>query len=255
MNRNCCAALISAWAATCPVGHAHADGAPERLAVTATLAATSDYVYRGISLRDEKPTPLIFLEASYGIFYANALLIGTVLGEDALGRSLGRTEADATFGIAPTVGNVDFNIGVKFTGYPDGRDLVIGTLDKAERDFWEPFAGATAHVSDTATIGATVYWTPNYYYETDDVVTLELQGGLALPALGSLTSKVTATAGKVWSAERDAASPGHGYLFYNAGVEARVDQMIFDLRYWNTDVQNVDGYEQRVVLSVGVALK
>lgn len=217
--------------------------------------ATSDYVYRGVSLRDEKPTPLLYVAATYGGFYFNGFVIGTELGDDALGRGLGTIEADATVGMTHTIGQVDFNAGVKYTGYPNGRDLIADSLDEAERDFVEPFAGATVRITEQASLGATVYWTPDYYYETGEVVTVEGQAAYVLPALAGIQSKLTAVLGVAKSDNPDVISPGDGYVYYNVGIEGQLERCMFDLRYWDTDVSGVDGFDQRFVVSIGFVLQ
>lgn len=249
-----CRGLLTLLAMVSGVSLARAEE-PATPQVGVIVGATTDYVYRGVSLRDEKLTPLLYLNASYGSFYANALLIGTYLGEDALGRDIGHIEADATVGFAPTIGIVELNVGLKYTGYPDGRDLIAGTMQHAERDFIEPFVGAKINLGDRASVGGTAYWTPDYYNETGSVTTLEAQAALVLREFHGLQSKLTATVGTVHSERADVASPGHGYLYYNAGIEGQFEKLLFDLRYWNTDVGGVDGFEQRVALSVGVKLR
>jgi Bacterial protein of unknown function (Gcw_chp) len=224
------------------------------LKVTAILAATSDYVYRGVSQRNGSPTPFLYVAGTSGIFYANGFVIGTDLGRDALDRSIGNMEADATVGITPSVGKVSFNFGAKYTGYPNGRDIIVGTTQKAERDFIEPFAGATLNVTDAIAIGGTVYWTPNYYYQTGQVTTVEGEVSIVLPVVGDLHSKFTTYLGQVESQQANVASPGHGYLYYNAGIEAQAGRMLFDLRYWNTDVDDIKAFDQRFVVSMGVSL-
>lgn len=226
--------------------------APPKLAVSAIVGATTDYVYRGVSLTGERPTPLLFVEASYGIAYFNGVLIGAELGDDALGRSIGNIEADATFGVAPSIAGVDFNLGFKYTGYPNGRDVVVGTLLRRERDFVEYFAGAKVKPIDGMTLGGTAFWTPDFYDQTDDVWTLEAQATLALPAVMGVHARLTSGLGRVKSAERDVVAPGRGYAYFNAGVEGQIDKLVFDLRYWDTDVQRIEAFDRRVVLSVGI---
>lgn len=221
---------------------------------SAIVGATSDYVYRGISLNDERPTPLAYVEASYGIFYFNGTLIGTELGADALGRDIGKLEADATIGLLYSFSFADMNVGVKYTGYPTGRDLVVGTLQKAERDFIEPFAGVTVHPSRELSLTSTLYWTPDYYNETGGVTTLEAQIAYQLPTIDKLQPKFTAIVGAVESDRANFVCPGHRYLYWNAGIEARLERLIFDLRYWDTDVGGLDGFESRVVFSAGMVL-
>ncbi len=222
--------------------------------LTASLIAggTTDYVYRGVSLSGERPTGFIFGEASNGFLYANGLLVGNDLGVDAQGRSIGNLEADLTIGITPSIGNVDFNFGGKYTGYPNGRDIIAGTLLHAERDFIEFFAGAKVNFDKTASLGATGFFTPDFYNETGRVRTLEMQGALALPAMLGVQPRLTGTVGIVRSDARDVVSPGHGYVYTNAGIDGTIDRLYFDLRYWTTDVRNIDAFGQRVALTVGV---
>lgn len=224
-------------------------------AVSVILGATSDYVYRGVSLRDEKPTPLLYVAATYGSLYLNGFVIGTELGDDALGRGIGTIEADATAGMTYTIGQVELNGGVKYTGYPNGRDLIFDTLIEAERDFVEPFAGATLRLSEQASIGAIVYWTPDFYYETGEVITVEGQASYVLPEFAGIESKLTAVVGLAESENPDVVSPGDGYMYWNAGIEGTLERLMFDLRYWDTDVSGIDVYEQRFVVSVGVVLQ
>lgn len=223
------------------------------IAIGGIVGATSDYVYRGVSLRDEKPTPFAYFSAKYGIAYLDAYLIGTELGEDALERSLGNIEADFTLGVKPSIGSVEFNLGTRYTVYPNGRDGVVGTLLQAERDFIEPFAGAVVALTEKFSLGGTVYWTPDYYNETGSVVTVEAQAAYVLPPFGACTSKITTFLGVVASDESFVVSPGQGYTYFNVGVEAQIERIIFDLRYWTTDVDGYGLFDQRLVLAAGVS--
>lgn len=233
---------------------AAADEAPRASGLTGSVIAggTSDYVYRGISLTAGRPTPFLFGEIANGPIRVSGLLIGNDLGEDALGRSIGNLEADATVAWTPSLGNVDFNFGAKYTGYPNGRDIVVGTLTPAERDFIECFAGAKVNIDDATSLGVTGYLTPNFYYQTGHVDTLEVQGARVLPPLANVQPRFTATVGVVHSANKDAAAPGNGYLYYNAGIEGQIEHVYFDLRYWGTDVRDIDSYGRRLVLTVGL---
>ncbi len=242
--------------------HAHGSARAEEAGDAATApsfmaiaGATSDYVFRGVSLRDERPTPLLFVAATYGHFYVNGFLIGTELGDDALGRGIGTIETDGTAGVTYTIGQVDLNAGVRYTYYPNGRDLIVGTLIEAERDIVEPFAEATLRFTEQISAGATVYWTPDFYYETGEVLTLEGHASYVLPALAGIESKLTGVLGYAKSENANVISPGDGYMYWNVGIEAGLERLTFDLRYWDTDVSDVDGYEQRFVVSVGVILQ
>lgn len=229
--------------------------APASFTYMAMAGAMSDYVYRGISLRDEKPAPFLYLSASYGSFYINGFLVGVELGDDALGRGLGNIEVDVTAGATYTIGKADFDAGIRCSFYPNGRDLIVGTLQEAERDFVEPFIGATLRMTEEASLSASVSWTPDFYYETGEIITVEGQAAYVLPEISGIHSKLTAALGRAASENPDAVSPGDGYTYWNAGIEATVERLIFDLRYWDTDVKNADGYDQRFVVSVAISFE
>jgi hypothetical protein len=241
--------------------HAHSFARAEEPASTAApsfmaiAGATSDYVYRGVSLRNERPTPLLFVAATFGNFYVNGFLIGTELGNDALGRGIGTIEADGTAGVTYTIGQLDLNTGARYTFYPNGRDLIINTLIEAERDIFEPFADATFRFTEQISAGTTVYWTPNFYYETGEVFTVEGHASYVLPTVAGIESKLTGVLGYAKSENPNVISPGDGYMYWNVGIEGVLERLTFDLRYWDTDVSNVDGYDQRFVVSVGVILQ
>lgn len=254
LTRLTCIATVAYAALWQPAVAAEAESAPVSLAASAIVGGATDYVYRGATLHGGRPSGYLYGEVTYGPLYFNGLLVGTELGDDGLGRSIGNLEADATVGIAPSLGIVDFNFGVKYTGYPNGRDLITGTLTHAERDFIEGFAGAKIKIGDIATLGATGYYIPDFYYETGRVRTLELQGAVALPEFHKVQSRLTSTLGFVRSDAVDLVVPGNGYMYANVGVEGQLDRFVFDLRYWTSDVHNNENFGQRVVLMLGVKL-
>jgi len=97
----------------CPSAFAQEGLADAKFQASLIAGVTTDYVYRGVSLSGERPTGLVMVDASYGIVYFSGLVVGNELGEDALGRSIGDVEADATIGITPSFGRVEFNLGAK----------------------------------------------------------------------------------------------------------------------------------------------
>lgn len=250
--RNCCAFLsrcLAFVATSLPL----AAGDLPNARINTIFGATSDYVYRGVSQRNGNPTLLAYFSIKYADLYLDGFLVGVDLGEDGLGRSLGNIESDFTIGYSHRWDIYEFNIGAKYTGYPNGRDLVAGTVQNAERDFIEPFVGGKAMVMTGLSLGGTIYWTPDYYYQTGDVRTLEGQLSLDLPQWGGLTSKVTASVGWVRSDHEFVVSPGNGYRYQTVGVEGQLEHLIFDVRYWNTSVDQFEAFEQRLVVSAGVA--
>lgn len=227
-----------------------ADEAPT-LKFSGILATTTDYVYRGVSQHDEKPSALAMGKASYSHFYFSVAAVGIDLGRDGLDRSIGSVELDLKVGMTPTLGPLELNLGVQAYTFPNGRDLKAGTLQRSERDFVELFLGASTSF-DAVTVGANVAWTPRFYQDAGQVWTLEGQAGLNLPPLGRLAGRLNGVVGIARSAQDDAVAPGHGYTYWSLGTELRIDRLLLDLRYWGTDVSNVDRYESRFVASTAL---
>ncbi|MEQ1711328.1 MAG: TorF family putative porin [Hyphomicrobium sp.] len=223
------------------------------LKFSGVVAMTSDYVYRGVSLRDEKPSALAMGNVSYGLFYLSAAAVGIDLGRDSLDRPIGNVEFDLKTGITPSFGPLDLNLGVQAYTFPHGRDVEAGTLLRSERDFVELFLRASTSF-DTVTVGANVAWTQQFYQDGGQVWTVESHAGLSLPTLGRLTGRLNGVLGIARSAQANVVAPGHGYTYWNLGTELRIDRLVLDFRYWGTDVTNVDGYESRFVASTALLL-
>ncbi len=63
--------------------------------------------------------------------------------------------------------------------------------------------------------------------------------------------KFDVSAGRVRSEEPDAAAPGYGYVYWNAGLEGRLERLFCDLRYWDTMSKTSMNSGRRVVLTFG----
>ena len=111
-------------------------------------AATSDYVFRGLSLTNDDPAAQGSIDASYGIFYAGAWASNVDgAGYRAVGtRSLCRCKA----GLGP----VTFDFGV--VGY-----LYPGSSKTGLDDYVELKAGASMEIVKSLTGGLTFWYTPS----------------------------------------------------------------------------------------------
>jgi hypothetical protein len=47
---------------------------------------------------------------------------------------------------------------------------------------------------------------------------------------------------------------GDDYTYWNVGLSTTVDKFTFDVRYWDTDIDNFDIAEERIVGTVKVTL-
>lgn len=229
---------------------------PERqFTYSFSITGTSDYVFRGISQTDNDPTIQGAINIGYGIFYAGVWASG--LDFDAAGYTGTQIEADWYAGIKPTWGPLNFDFGVIYYTYPGGIPSALPDLNYVELK-----AGVSGSPFTNATVGATVYYSPDSFGETGPVWTVEGTAAYTFAAIGPFTPTVSGTVGYVDSEDADyAAFNGFdSYTYWNAGVALAVDKFTFDFRYWDTDAPEtaascVNSYcSERFVFSATVAL-
>lgn len=261
--------LIAGGAMTAALcGGAFADGystkdAPaeegRKFSYAITIGATSDYVFRGISQRDEDPAFQAAVDVSYGILYAG------IWGSNIDFVPAGSTEIDFYGGIKPTWGPVTFDFGALYYWYPNADDG--GGVP--EVDYVELKAGysiASPWIKNLVS-GTTLYWTPDNTGETGDVFTIESVAAYTFPTVGIFTPTLSGTYGGVYG-DRDQGftSGGTGtddeYTYWNVGLALAVEKFTFDFRYWDSDIDVTTGgacvsqglCDERFVFSAKVVL-
>jgi uncharacterized protein (TIGR02001 family) len=148
-------------------GTARAEGA-----FSGSVTLTSDYVFRGISQSDGAAAIQGSLDYSNGIFYAG--LWGSSVNFGAVGPTdLASMELDAYVGVKPTTGPVNWDLGVIGYFYPNSTDLV------GEFDYYEGKVAASISPADGFTLGAAVFYSPDFFAETGDAYYVELNGSYA----------------------------------------------------------------------------
>ena len=144
-------------------------------------------------------------------------------------------EFDLYAGVKPVVGAVTFDLGVIYYGY-------TGQPAGANWDYWEGKVAASVPAGP-ATLGAAVYYSPEFFGKTGSAFYYEVNGAVAIPetkfsvsgALGRQQVKGTAD-----------------YTTWNAGVGyALTDNIGVDLRYFDTDEHGFGAiYDSRVVVGL-----
>lgn len=208
-------ALAAAAASLCFAGAAQAqeDSGPS---FSFNLGAASEYVFRGFSQTDEDPQVFGGVDASYGIAYAGAW----VSNVDFLDST--DIEFDLYAGIKPTAGAVTFDLGVIYYGYTDQPS-------GADYDYWE-FKAAASVPAGPATLGAAIYYSPDFFGVADDAIYYEANVAVPIP-----NSKFTVS-GAIGYQEQDG---GLDYTTWNAGVGfALTDHVSLDVRYHDTDASS-----------------
>ncbi|RZJ01624.1 MAG: hypothetical protein EON90_02295 [Brevundimonas sp.] len=183
------------------------------LEVSGNVGVFSDYVFRGFSQTDENVAVQGGVDATFGGFYAGAwasnvdFLDSTDAEVDIYGGY--RTEAN---GFALDFGVVNY--------------LYVDAPDATDYDYLEIKAAASRAIGP-ATIGAAVYYSPDFF-GLDETATY-LEANAAFTPADKWT--VSGAVGKQWLDVND------DYTTWNIGVAYAVtDNVAIDVRYHDADV-------------------
>ncbi|ESQ77008.1 TorF family putative porin [Asticcacaulis sp. YBE204] len=187
------------------------------------IAATTDYVFRGISQTNEDPAIQGGIDYTNGIFYAGTWASNVDFGSKA------DYELDLYAGVKPTVGKFSFDLGVLYYAYPQEDDLNATELK-----------AAVTYPLGAGTIGAA------YYTNTDDMFDTSYgEVNVAYP----ITEK--AVVSLAYGTQKFAA--GGEYDTWNlGGTFGMTDKISLDLRYYNSS-EDVKGMDERVVATIKAA--
>jgi uncharacterized protein (TIGR02001 family) len=224
-------ALLAALGALAMGGAAHAQEDDPGVSLSFNVGAATEYVFRGISQTDEDPQIFGGVDATLGPIGYAGIWVSNV--EFNNGTEL---EYDIYGGVRPALGSATLDIGFIYYGYTNSPD-------GPEQAYWEGKAAISAPAG-AATVGAAIYYSPEFFGETGDATYLEANG--AMP-LGESKFSVSGALGRQW------VESGVDYTTWNVGLGfALTDNVGFDLRYWDTDESDALGYlaEGRVVLGV-----
>lgn len=206
------------------------DQPPFKLAFN--VGATTDYVFRGISLTDEKPQAYGGIDAVIGsIGYAGVWVSNVDFGNGT------DAEVDVYAGVTRTVGPVSLDIGVLYYGY-------IGAPDGSHQGYFEAKALASVPAGP-ATLGAAFYYSPEYFGKTGDAAYYEVNAALPLG-----DGKFTLSGALGYQQFKGPTD----YTTWNVGIGYQVtDNVGLDVRYHDTDEHGFGSlYDSRVVAGVKV---
>ena len=171
------------------------------------------------------------------MFYAGAWASGLDFGDAPAPDA--QLEVDWYAGVKPVwkhspLGEVSFDFGVIYYTYP-GATTLGGKLDyyelKAGYSLPSPFI-------KNLTTGSTFYWSPDYSGEVGSVWTSESNASYALPKIGMFDPTISGVLGYQKGNTGDGFNGGgkDHYYYWNAGLTLGVDNLAFDFRYWDTDL-------------------
>ena len=194
------------------------------MAVTTTAAAgpltfnagvASDYVFRGFSQTMEDPEIFGGVDYAQDIFYAGAWASNVKFGDET------DAEVDLYAGVTPTLGPVSANFGVIYYGY-------VNAPGDADYNYVEAKAAGSVPIGP-ATVGAAVYYSPEFFGKTGEAWYSELNGSY------SPIDKITLSGAY---GHQDVELAGD-YNTWNLGATVAItDHVSLDARYHDTDLDD-----------------
>jgi uncharacterized protein (TIGR02001 family) len=220
-------ALAAAVGSLALAGAAQAQDDEAGVDFSFNIGANTDYVFRGVSQTDEDPSVFGGVDVTLGsIGYAGVWASNVDFGN---GTDL---EYDLYAGVKPVVGAVTFDLAVIYYGYLDSPS-------GSDQDYFEGKVAASVPVGP-ATLGAAIYYSPDFFGGTGDAVYYEANASFSIP---ETKFSVSGAVG-----HQQVKGPAD-YTTWNLGVGFAVtDNISLDVRYHDTDEHRFgDIYDSRVV--------
>jgi len=211
----------------------------QEVTVSGNVALATDYAFRGVSQSDGPA-----VQGGFDVAFGDSgLYAGTWASNINFGGG-SDLELDVYGGYKFALGGVAMDVGVLGYLYPNAQD------DGAELDYWEVYAKPSIALTEQFTLGAGIYYSPEFTGESGDGLYYEVNGAFAVsPELG-----LSGAVGKQ-SVDTDGFFAGEDeYTTWNVGGTYSAFGLGFDLRYHGTDVDDVSIYDDRVIFSVKKAL-
>ena len=214
---------------TTPVSTPANEGAAESLEVSARAAFASDYIYRGVTLSDHKPSVGAGIEAALGALYAGTTFSSVKLPNQPA------VETATSAGLRPKLWNINWDFAWNYYAYP-------GMHSGPTVDYWQVSGRADTKLTQSLSVAAGFAYSPNFSNTGAWSKYGAFGVGVDLPRTGLLqdvTSSVTAGVGYSWFGNQSAELGGFplpAYLNWNAGLTLKRKIFSLDLRYYDTNL-------------------
>jgi len=184
--------------------------------VSFNVGVTTDYVFRGISQNNEEPALQGGVDATFGSFYVGGWASNVDFGDST------KAEVDIYGGYKTEVSGFAVDLGV--VGY-----LYTSDPSTSDYDYLEVKAAVSRAVGPV-TVGAAVYYSPDFFGAADDEATyVELNGAFAPFSRWTISGAV----GEQFTDVSD------DYVTWNVGATyALSDTVAFDVRYHDNDIDS-----------------
>lgn len=215
--------------------------------LTGNIAGASEYVFRGISQTAENWAVQGGVDFTWKWFYAGIWSSNLDFGRDTtpagVGRPVAVAEVDFYAGIKPVFGKITFDLGIIYYAYPRALDGP-GQIN-AELDYVELKLGASGEIWKDATVGVTVFYSPEYTAKQGEVWTFELAFAQVLPKWRDITPTYSSLLGYQTASDSAyfTANGDDNYFYWNSGLTLGFgDRFSLDFRYWDTNISNSGGF-------------
>jgi uncharacterized protein (TIGR02001 family) len=240
-------------------------------------ALMNDYIFRGVTQSNHKPSVAAYFEPRYNVNKDLQLYIGTS-GESIAFPNRASGELDIYGGIRPTFGMFAFDFGIFGYLYPGGQCFngsvlpgtpgfsaaclangnlpVNGNVAKKDASFYEGYAKVNVTLNDQWQIGANEYYSPNFLNLGAWGNYASITGKWTAPSAAFGTSGVgmyiSGEFGRQWLGTSDAfygtgpgtrfaaGVPEPSYNTWNIGVGFTYKVFTLDLRYSDTDLSKAN---------------
>ena len=234
-------------------------------------AVMNDYIFRGITQSNHKPSVAVYFEPRYNINKDLQLYVGTA-AESISFANHAAAEVDVYGGIRPTFGAFAFDVGLWGYLYPGGQcqesfpdgvpvcppgsPLAQGpdfTQIKQNLSFFEAYGKFNWTINDTFAVGANEFYTPSFLNSGawGDYASVTARVTAPKPWFGSsgVGAYLSGEFGRQWFGTTDAfyritaapvGIPYPSYNTWNVGISFTYKVFTLDLRYSDTNLSKGD---------------
>ena len=230
----------------------------------AGAGVVSDYLFRGVTQSNHKASFNGYFEPRYNV-NANLQLYAGVGYETIRFANDANSEIDFYGGIRPTIGKWALDLGVWYYYYPGGTcyaggafvgcpaALLNGNFIKKNVSFMELYFKPTYNFSDSFSVGATFFYSPNFLNSGADGEYLSIVAKYLFPAMKNGVQFYTSGEfGRQWLGTSDPfygtgagttyvnGVPYADYNTWNLGIGWTYKMFTVDLRYTDTDLSKAE---------------
>ncbi len=203
-------------------------------------AVRSDYNFRGISQSDRGPGVTAYGEIRYNVADWLQAYAG-ISGSSVKLPTRPSAEIDLYAGVRPTFGNLAFDFGVMNYTYPREQNNLPLAVLQTNTDFVEFYGKAAYTFNDTVTLGANVFYAPNFLGTGAQGTYASLTGKVVLPYNFAASGEL----GHYWIGKNNASLGAINlpdYTYWNAGLSYTYKFATLDLRYHDTNLNKAKCY-------------